>query len=192
MNKEQKELLTKELCERLPYGLNVAVGKLDRKFELLQINAKDGTVMMTNLLSISIDRVKPYLRPLSSMTNKERDEYYKTLSHSYEACSYRFRDFDTLDTYDWYKRKHFDYRGMIPMGLAYEAPADMYEVEKDDVVNITAILRETGEKLNIFCIFWYDKETGNGSLMSDEGRVYQAHQLSNIEIYINGKMKERL
>jgi hypothetical protein len=78
------------------------------------------------------------------------------------------------------------------MGLAYEAPDDMYEVEKDDVVNITAILRETGEKLNIFCIFWYDKETGNGSLISDEGRVYQAHQLSNIEIYINGKIKERL
>ena len=60
--------------------------------------------------------IKPYLRPMSSMTEEEIKEYKKT-------CEYSENDeffYPTFKTYDWLNAHHFDYRGLIPLGLAID------------------------------------------------------------------------
>ena len=57
----------------------------------------------------------PYLRPMSSMTEEESTEYSRfSLSRYNTEC------------FDWLNKHHFDYRGLIKLGLALEAPEDMY------------------------------------------------------------------
>lgn len=65
--------------------------------------------------------VVPYLRKLSSMTIEERDEY-KTVIHLYSPLE----PLTIVGIIDWLNEHHFDYRGMIDMGFAIEAPEDMY------------------------------------------------------------------
>lgn len=60
------------------------------------------------------DEVKPYLFPLSSMTNEQNIEYLKTCKGGNNYCP-------TSKTFDWCYKNHFDYRGLIPMGLANDA-----------------------------------------------------------------------
>lgn len=67
--------------------------------------------------------IKPYLRPLSSMTDEEHEEYRK---HVKEVNGFTY-DINCSDLVDWFNRKMFDYRGLIPKGLAIEAPEGMYE-----------------------------------------------------------------
>ena len=65
------------------------------------------------MLYLYIDgECKPYLRPMSSMTEEEEKEYHDARSDYY----------DDLGTYDWLNAHHFDYRGLIEKGLALEAP----------------------------------------------------------------------
>ena len=59
----------------------------------------------------------PYLRPMSSMTEEEWKEYNQTIGKS----------FSFTDEVDWLNAHHFDYRGLIPMGLALKATKGMYE-----------------------------------------------------------------
>lgn len=74
--------------------------------------------------------IKPYLRPLSSMTDEEREEYRK-FSY-YGAAGYRNGDFSEMigvpsfEKIDFLNENHFDYRGLIEKGLAIKAPDDMY------------------------------------------------------------------
>ena len=69
--------------------------------------------------------IKPYLRPMSSMTEEEKKEYRKTQITKWVKsvdCTnggyYEHRD--TLKTFDWLNAHHFDYRGLIDKGLAIE------------------------------------------------------------------------
>lgn len=104
MTQEEKQLLLKDLCGRLPYGM-----KYQDRIE--------GGVHILTLGTIShYERFIPYLRPMSSMTEEE-EIYYNTI-------------YTTLKFYekeDWLNAHHFDYRGLIPMGLALEATEDMYK-----------------------------------------------------------------
>jgi hypothetical protein len=75
--------------------------------------------------------IKPYLRSMSSMTEDEKKEYRKTQITKWIKsvdCTnggyYVHRD--TLKTFDWLNKHHFDYRGLIEKGLALEAPEGMY------------------------------------------------------------------
>ena len=61
----------------------------------------------------SLDTIKPYLRPMSSMTEEENDEYYKTFDWDYTIKGTPF---------DWLNAHHFDYRRLIDKGIAIEAP----------------------------------------------------------------------
>ncbi len=65
---------------------------------------------------------KPYLRPMESMTEEEK----KTLNNILEY-QYYSDDSCMCEASDWLNENHFDYRGLIPWGLALEAPADMYK-----------------------------------------------------------------
>lgn len=114
MNQEHKDLLLKELCARLPYGIKVKIKCHDDVWELLAIYT-NGTTYATRDIGYPIETYfedcKPYLFPLSSMTEEQRVEYYGTFSLSG----------DISGSVDFYNKYHFDYRGLIPMGLAIDA-----------------------------------------------------------------------
>ncbi len=80
-----------------------------------------------------IDLVKPYLRPLSSITEEEKEEYhYMVFDYEYDDYWYPGKYTDAIcvadvdELVDWFNAHHFDYRGLIPKGLALPAPEDMY------------------------------------------------------------------
>lgn len=114
MTQEQKDLLLKDLCARLKYDVKISVND---KIETLQgINVLDNVVEYDLFLSCSIEEVKHYLFPLSSMTEEQKEEQKDLLENQYhfDANGYVF----TLQ--DFYCKYHFDYRGLIPMGLAID------------------------------------------------------------------------
>ena len=102
MKQEQKELLLKDLCARLPYDVFVNIN--DIKCVLQPHDISD-------LIKCNRD-IKPYLFPLSSMTEEQRTSH-NFLKHSSYA--------NPIKLVDWYNRNHFDYRGLIPMGSAIDA-----------------------------------------------------------------------
>ena len=73
-----------------------------------------------------IEDCRPYLRPMSSMTDKERGEYDTYRKH---VCDeYNRYCFDSMESIDWLNQHYFDYRGLIEKGLALEAPDGMYKI----------------------------------------------------------------
>lgn len=119
MTQEEKELLLKDLCERLPYGVKVKTpyndailrGIVDRKGVKTTI---DYTDIVTDKQTYPIRYIKPYLRPMSSMTEEEKS-MYEGLMIGIDNISYM------LDVIDWLNSHHFDYRGLIEKGLAIDA-----------------------------------------------------------------------
>lgn len=138
MTQEEKQLLLRDLCARFPYGI------------ICRLSAKDADVSITEKLEIgglehfisgTMD-VKPYLRPLSSMTEEEQEEF-RTLILPEASCAYEdclewdvqiigsgylqifVEDFSKV--VDWLNVHHFDYRGLIEKSLAIVAPEDMYK-----------------------------------------------------------------
>ena len=134
MTKEEKQLLLKDLCARLPYGIIVHIHDID-------VDDYDRQLIGEDLDFIELDRrnCKPYLRPLSSMTEEEIKEFRKN-SDFEEREAYEVRangenkivilqaDCDlSVTELDWLNSHHFDYRGLIEKGLALEAPEGMYK-----------------------------------------------------------------
>ena len=78
--------------------------------------------------------IKPYLRPLSSMTEEEKKELKflcdigpETLTDSSWvngefglSIIYKNKASIRVDAFDWLNKKMFDYRGLIEKGLAIE------------------------------------------------------------------------
>ena len=139
MKQENRELLLKDLCARLPYGVK---GKceldasydtsFDTVFQTHKFNAevygiKEDLLLVTPLIEdndeqtyaeeevadgVSILDFTPYLFPLSSMTEEQKKKWFYTLSSDYHI---------TYDTVDWCNKNHFDYRGLIGKNLAIDA-----------------------------------------------------------------------
>jgi hypothetical protein len=81
--------------------------------------------------SCKLETVKPYLRPMSSMTEEEKEEY-KTISIWGEVRESKVHYTDicpTIEGYDWLNAHHFDYRNLIKKGLALQAPEGMYSLK---------------------------------------------------------------
>ena len=144
MTKEERQLLLKDLCARLSYGVIVNVPIIDgseNKKLVSIINEDDGIpcvsvysyeVRNSNGKLVSYEKstyllcdIKPYLRPMSSMTDEE-----KTLMTTI-CLSNAFGNVEgaVSELSDFYNSRYFDYRGLIPMGLALEAPDDMYKTK---------------------------------------------------------------
>ena len=106
MTQEDKELLLKDLCGRLPYGV---IGLIHN------VNCDDYNISIVggdiDLFSHQFITIKPYLRPMSSMTEEEK-LMYEGLMIGTDNVSYM------LDVIDWLNSNHFDYRGLIEKGLA--------------------------------------------------------------------------
>ncbi|MBQ2574369.1 MAG: hypothetical protein II575_09120 [Bacteroidales bacterium] len=125
MTQEEKQLLLKDLCMRLPYG--VKVWYPNGSGAISTVKGIVGDVCYFNEEPshgnfCHIERVKPYLRPMSSMTEEEEDEWWKFANKNtiVETHSY---------SVDWLNAHHLDYRGLIPMGLGLEAPEGMYDIK---------------------------------------------------------------
>lgn len=118
MTLEDKELLLKDLCARLPYGVVIHFDeKTDQDDERLYGMRENGGKLLIND-AFYIEEIKPYLFPLSSMTKEQKKEYAHILVMSSNlACSQLIGE----TTQDWFNKNHFDYRGLIPMGLAEDA-----------------------------------------------------------------------
>ena len=126
MKQEDKKLLLKDLSARLPYGVYCQIDDEEQPMLLYSVSGntigfvKNIAAMMVR--SVTINRIKPYLRPLSSMTDAEKEYYYLTISMSMYASN-------ACELIDWLNKNHFDYRGLISKNLAIEAPSDMYKFE---------------------------------------------------------------
>jgi len=115
MTQEDKELLLKDLCARLPYGV------------IVRLDYRDGTVVtremgLGSLHDIMFDNAesKPYLRPMSSMTDEELKEFISIHENVLVASKNKYTIILSLDATDWLNAHHFDYRGLIEKGLAIE------------------------------------------------------------------------
>jgi len=122
MTKEEKELLLKDLSARLQYGLILHDEYNKKDYELKCIDANG---FINYDLANTITYIKPYLRPLSSMTEEERLIYEQRLHDVGRSIDVIDAD-DVVSHIDWLLERHFDFRGLIPMGLALEAPEGMY------------------------------------------------------------------
>ena len=69
--------------------------------------------------------IKPYLRPMSSMTAEENIEYQKRVK-VIQDIDRTLHWCQTIESVDWLNEHHFDYRGLIEKGFALEAPEYMY------------------------------------------------------------------
>ena len=139
MRQEDKELLLRDLCARLPYSLCVQ----DEYGEIDYVNYND--VHFANYFdSILNGKVKPYLRPMSSMTEEEAKELsilygikdilsikitdeYIDFEVDDGFCSIETKTIwyneiiSSIKTFDWCNKNHLDYRGLIEKGLAIDA-----------------------------------------------------------------------
>ena len=136
MTQEDKELLLKDLCARLPYGVKCAYFDTKNEIkvgELLTVWCKEKRVFIDNV-SIDYDGgdcigVIPYLFPLSSRTDEQKKEssFESSLLNAFiNGYISQFEDgelnIDDLNRlYDWLNKNHFDYRGLIEKGLAIDA-----------------------------------------------------------------------
>ena len=130
MTQKDKELLLKDLCARLPYGVKILhegwnfewddelstvekVVGIDKDFIYTKvINTHNGEEYRDDKWPIDTFDGKLFLRPMSSMTKEQEKEWLYTLSSDYNI---------TYDTVDWCNKNHFDYRGLIEKGLAIDA-----------------------------------------------------------------------
>ena len=135
MKQKDKELLLKDHCARLPYGAKFEYNKnvyIVKGLDLIVTNEGDWEYAVTakGFTPIEIDFIKPYLFHLSSMTEEQKEEYGKCydidLANSAKNLYDRLDGKDTINGYpmynhiDWCNKNHFDYRGLIPMGLAID------------------------------------------------------------------------
>jgi hypothetical protein len=125
MTQEQKDILLKDLCARLPYGVKVQdeLGRINKlvigNADLIRLYYNDFSIYSEEKLSL------PYLFPMSSMTEEQKKEYDSIIYHNVELHWERYYDVIDVDCceelYDFYNKNHLDYRGLIPMGLAIDA-----------------------------------------------------------------------
>lgn len=145
MRQENRELLLKDICARLPYG--VKINTIQGDFTLLGLtNERVFTTCEVEGChnDFPIELIKPYLFPLSSMTEEEAKELsilygikdilsinitdeYIDFKVDDGFCSFERKTIwyneiiSSTETFDWLNKNHFDYRYLIPMGLAIDA-----------------------------------------------------------------------
>lgn len=131
-NQEHEELLLKDLCARLLYRPKIWFIESDSNDQLQNIwyDNLEGWQVDGDNLSTPIYAVKPYLFPLSSMTEEEIEEFENFVFSFEEDENGNYQtgvlEKDIPNYTDWLNAHHFDYRGLIDKGLALEAPKGMY------------------------------------------------------------------
>ena len=127
MTQEDKELLLKDLCARLPYSVKLFVQSWDeREMEyidnvdvLYSVNGDSYIQTVSEDYIFSAEDIKPYLFPLSSMTEEQKQEL--RMFGSLDAESTMSLGEWAIQLVDFYNKYHLDYRNLIPKGLAIDA-----------------------------------------------------------------------
>lgn len=144
MTQEEKELLIKDLCARLPYKPRVRYHYYAMGAVAINGYSDEGYLSYEKLEDFSIYpkyglektrvyNIVPYLRPMSSMTDEETkyklSNFFKVINTKIEGVGYipTLNSTSAIKYIDWLNKNHFDYRGLISMGLALEAPEGMYK-----------------------------------------------------------------
>lgn len=134
MTREEKDILMKDLCSRLPYGIKVQI-----KNEIVVLDSicdDDGyhfNFINGDREGVNIEQIKPCLFPISSMTDEQKIKCFKgtpleidkygdvsVKDDLYGNCQYTDLEI-YLEVIDWLNAHHFDYRGLIKKGLAIDA-----------------------------------------------------------------------
>lgn len=140
---EEKQLLLKDICARLPNGVICVTTSIyydDNDNEIGQaqgrlvsinrhgatfVDDRDNTTFEADFEDDGQIGFKPYLRPMSSMTDEEVEKYNDLVN---ELSEYNCLPVQSASKMiNWLNTHRFDYRGLIPMGLALEAPENMYK-----------------------------------------------------------------
>lgn len=140
MTQKQKQQLINDLCARLPYG--VIVDYKENEFEApnwkitaiypdtfggrIGYDKRVGAGSESGSRPFKIGEFKPYLRPMSSMTEEERLVYEQRLHDVGRSIDVIDAD-DVVSHIDWLLSRHLDFRGLIEKGLALDAPENMYK-----------------------------------------------------------------
>lgn len=152
MELEGKKLLLKDLCARLPYGIKCrfisskgdipsTIVKIDVENEAVSHKPEGQSLIYFHF--VESGNIKPYLRPISSMSDKEIDKLFDILHIDKDGNDedwIKINDVvgikfffssgkwieNVAEAYDYLNSIHIDYRGLVPMGLALEAPEGMY------------------------------------------------------------------
>ena len=143
MTNEEKELLIKDLCEKLPYKVKIHIDSKflkERGWDIQTLLGIDFSLKMViaehNLYSP--EKIKPYLRSLSSMTEEERAEMGRAIQKDRIEPYGEIKNFgednlllctirQSTNLQDWLNAHYFDYHGLIEKDLALEAPKNMYK-----------------------------------------------------------------
>lgn len=143
MTQNQKDLLLKDISARMPYGVKVQLShnsysSSPTPLKLLSLTL-NGSAWVTGdkgyPFEIQWESCKPYLFPLSSMTKEQQYEFYcRFVENSIDFDDFKefyldrgmwhklLTSLDDIDAViDWFHKYHFDYRGLIPQGLATDA-----------------------------------------------------------------------
>ncbi len=149
MTQEDRELLLKDLSSRLPHGVKISV---DNRIETLQgINVSDNVVEYGSFLSSDIEEVKPYLFPLSSITEEEKEEYCQ-LQQRIIYNSKGVVNEDVTKYTNWCYKKHLDI------------------IVEDNGIGMT---KEELEKVTE--MFYTTKPTGSGLGVALSNEIIKAH-----------------
>lgn len=124
MTQEDKDLLIKDLCARLPYGVKLQIEGTQTPTTFRAYNNHLG-VMLDAIKAFPIDMCKPYLFPLSSMTEEQRNELMAIANDEYDTGVFLANvcgEYSpTYRQVDWLNEHHFDFRNLISRGLAIDA-----------------------------------------------------------------------
>ena len=143
MTQEDKQLLLKDLSARLFYGVYIENAFYSSFGEVIkvkeQLNPEHLTILYNDIYNDEnwhSNIFKPYLRPMSSMTEKEKKMVCSMnglsdteLNDRTEYPNIYVKNY-TIETFDYFNEHHLDYRGLIPMGLASEAKEGMYKTDQ--------------------------------------------------------------
>ena len=139
MIQEDKILLLTDLCARLPYAVIAHASEINKNGIITDIN------ISYNMVNLTVDNtngryelvplfdIKPYLRPMSSMTEEETEEYWTKINNN--APEMPLDEIPSIENIakcseivlNWLNAHYFDYRGLIEKSLAIKAPEVMYK-----------------------------------------------------------------
>ena len=164
MTQEEKQLLLKDLCARLPYGVNIYIKYYDLQGDG-ELASRDVKLTAGNICYCFdnghwVD-FKPYLRPMSSMTDKEIFEFIQISDSILRIGEKKLICILSFKQMDWLNAHHFDYHGLIEKGLALEALPGMYNKEESEEGSDVPVPKTVNEAISTL-----------EKILSDEDREY--------------------
>jgi hypothetical protein len=131
LTQEDKLLLLTDLCGRMPFGVvctdtylneTGTLSAIGLNYDMGVLDKDDGEDV-----SVYIPNCKPYLFPLESMTEEQKNEYHYIVNYisSDDTENWKEGEFVYVDQFSqlmhFYHINHLDYMGLIPKGLANDA-----------------------------------------------------------------------